>query len=73
MQPPDKPELVGYEMKLDINSLACLAGLRVVRYLSKVTVWWAKIQLANATEEILVNAAVFIWAYVNEMHINGHK
>ena len=31
-QPPDKPKLVGYAMKLDLDSLARLAGLRAVRY-----------------------------------------
>ena len=29
---PDKPKLVGYAMKLDLVSLAGLAGLRAVRY-----------------------------------------
>ena len=32
LQRPDKPKLVGYAMKLDLVSLARLAGLRVVRY-----------------------------------------
>ena len=31
-QPPDKPKLAGYAMKLDLTSLARLAGLRAVRY-----------------------------------------
>ena len=31
-QPPFKPKLVRYAMKLDLVSLARLAGLRVVRY-----------------------------------------
>ena len=31
-QPPDKPKLVGYAMKLDLSILARLAGLRAVRY-----------------------------------------
>ena len=31
-QPPDKPKLVQYAMKLDLINLARLAGLRAVRY-----------------------------------------
>ena len=31
-QPPDKPKLVGYAMKLDLVSFARLAGLRAVRF-----------------------------------------
>ena len=32
LQPPDKPKLVGHAMKLDLVSLARLAGLRAVNY-----------------------------------------
>ena len=31
-KPPDKPKLVRFARKLDLVNLACLAGLRVVRY-----------------------------------------
>ena len=31
-QPPDKPKLIGYAMKLDLASLARLASLRALRY-----------------------------------------
>ena len=54
MQSLDKPKLVGYAMKGDLVSLARLAGLRAVRYLTS-PLWPLKTTLSSYRKSLAVD------------------